>query len=351
MDLRVEERCRHITSKVRFNLGIACNQPASRAAPYWLAFESGQTDAVEDAATGEEKCANLQFALTKLGATKPKVRFDFSTLTISSPATRPRSAQEPQLDLCTISRLCKYVRQVMNQSLSQPLGFLKKSETFKHIVYPGLNRPNLSPGSKSLKDLLHTSSENSVEQGWVEKLQLARLLTLSVLRFHSTPWLGQLWSSRDIIFFCDQVRTRNESILKNPYLNAPLSSQTSYREIPGSTDFTKQANKELFSLAKVLIELAYDAPFEEISQPESPSDGNHQVKEFLAVRKLSKTVHKKLNATYGRLVEKCANCNFGVATDLKDAELQIAVLIHVVNQLDVCLKQWETFNSIAPIPI
>lgn len=52
--------------------------------------------------------------------------------------------------------------------------------------------------------------------------------------------------------------------------------------------------------------------------------------------------------TYGRLVEKCLNCNFGVATKLDDAELQSAVVVHVVNELDVCLEQYKAFNSLAP---
>ena len=45
--------------------------------------------------------------------------------------------------------------------------------------------------------------------------------------------------------------------------------------------------------------------------------------------------------TYGRLVEKCLNCNFGVATNLEDAELQRAVIVHAMNELNVCLKQYE----------
>jgi hypothetical protein len=78
---------------------------------------------------------------------------------------------------------------------------------------------------------------------------------------------------------------------------------------------------------------------------------NSQIEDFLAARRLGESVHRKLNMTYGRLVEKCLNCNFGVATKLNDTELQSAVLIHVVNQLDVCLEQYRKFNSLAPLPI
>jgi ribosomal protein L37E len=65
---------------------------------------------------------------------------------------------------------------------------------------------------------------------------------------------------------------------------------------------------------------------------------NNQIKDFLAARRLGKSVYHKLNITYGRLVEKCLNCNFGMATKLNNTELQSAILIHIINQLDVCLE-------------
>lgn len=72
--------------------------------------------------------------------------------------------------------------------------------------------------------------------------------------------------------------------------------------------------------------------------------------DFIAARRLGESVHKKFNMTYGRLVEKCLNCNFGVATKLDDTELQGAVVVQIVNQLDICLEQYRAFNSLAPLP-
>jgi hypothetical protein len=48
---------------------------------------------------------------------------------------------------------------------------------------------------------------------------------------------------------------------------------------------------------------------------------------------------------------KCLNCNFGVATKLDDTELQGAVVVQVVNQLELCLDQYRAFNSLAPLPV
>jgi hypothetical protein len=87
----------------------------------------------------------------------------------------------------------------------------------------------------------------------------------------------------------------------------------------GRSELSLATNKELHSLGIVLIELGHDAPFEVISQAEDPKvDTNSQIEDFLAARRLGESVHRKLNMTYGRLVEKCLNCNFGVATELND---------------------------------
>lgn len=232
------------------------------------------------------------------------------------------------------------------------LGFLEKTTAFKHFVYPSSNRPISQGGSHSLKDILYFASEQNKQQNWVEKLILANLLTLAVLRFYSTPWLSESWSSDDIRFYDKDGIAQRDHILTSPYINAKLSLSNANSRLSGSNGLSLAANKELFSLAVVLIELGYDAPFEVISRADGLRAGtNSQVDDFLAARKLGESVHRKMNATYGRLVEKCLNCNFGVATKLKEVELQSAVLIHVVNQLDVCLDQYRKFNSLAPMPI
>jgi hypothetical protein len=205
---------------------------------------------------------------------------------------------------------------------------------------------------QSLKQILGFVAEKKRETDWIEKLQLARLLSLAVLRFHSTPWLSDAWSSNDVCFF-GGVGLTQTGLLESPCLNTKLSSSHASLQLSGAQNGSSPAslasNQELFSLGVVLIELGYDAPFETVSRLDGLSVGtNAQVRDFLAARRLGESVHKKLNMTYGRLVEKCLNCNFGVATKLGDAELQSAVLIHVVNQLDICLEQYRKFNSLAP---
>jgi hypothetical protein len=108
-------------------------------------------------------------------------------------------------------------------------------------------------------------------------------------------------------------------------------------------------NEALFNLGVVLIELGFNATFESlVAENDVPDTIRDRGSDLLATRRLGESVYRSMNRTYGRVVEKCLNCNFGVATNLDDVELQSAVLIHVVNQLDVCLNQWKAFDSLLP---
>jgi hypothetical protein len=192
MDLRIQEIGRQSDSKVRFNIGVSCCQLARRPNPLWLAIESAPNDPQEDAQIAEHTAA-LEGVLGKMGASKPRVKFSLSASAKTASSSVLRGPpQNPQLDLCTIGRLCKYFRQMRAQASGEPcMGFLEKTKTFKHFVYSPTNAPSSQCKSQSLKELLHSSREDSKQQDWVEKLQLARLLSLAVLRFHSTPWLSE----------------------------------------------------------------------------------------------------------------------------------------------------------------
>jgi hypothetical protein len=202
-----------------------------------------------------------------------------------------------------------------------------------------------------LKDVLQKAADEKREQDWISKLRLAKLLSLAVLRFHSTPWLSETWTSSDVHLLGDGYASQTGPLLEDPYVEAQLSTAASTRLIsrPSANASSLAANPTLFNLGVVLVELGNDAPFENLYEKD-PSRGDilNQVADFIAARRLGESVHKKLNMTYDRLVEKCLNCNFGVATKLDDAELQSAVVVHVVNELDVCLEQYKAFNSLAP---
>ena len=143
MDLKVEDRCQLSISKVRFSLGIACGQPPVQSAPLWLAFESTPNTSLEDTPIVEQS-AKLEATLENMGASRRNVKFNFSdSLVSTSPDNSvgiPRMLQDPQLNLCTIEKLCGYFRRMgVRTSRERCLGYLEKAATFKHFVFPNSN--------------------------------------------------------------------------------------------------------------------------------------------------------------------------------------------------------------------
>jgi hypothetical protein len=358
MSLLVEdaERCRHRSSEVCFTLALTCvrqlrlNQPD----PLWLKIESAPSDpATPQIGVAADPTAALQSKLRS-------VRFDLSSTTVSATTSAiantvpwcPANQDGPQLDLCTIGRLCQYFQKQKKPVVpgESCMGFLEKSKTFRHFIYPGPSpQASLSPtNSRSLREVLYDALEERRQEDWTEKLRLARLLALAVLRFQATPWLPQSWSSNDIYFFNMGDRTQQEAPFNSPCLNVQLSSPAANKITHAESGASSIApNPILFSLGVVLIELGYDAPLQALQRDDDLRGGtSNQFTDYFTAKRLGKLVSKKFNMRYGRLVEKCLTCNFGVGFELESPELQSAVVSDVVNELDECLKGYNAFNML-----
>jgi len=152
----------------------------------------------------------------------------------------------------------------------------------------------------------------------------------------------QTWSSSDVYFF------RTDELLKSPCVKTRLSP-TAQITPPTLNPSSLAVNKVLFNLGVVLLKLGYNLPSGGIVQSDQSTAGNNsQVEDFDTARRLGASVRKKTNTTYGRLVEKCLNCNSGVATKLEGRKLRSVVIVQVVNQLDVCFEQYRIFNQLTP---
>jgi hypothetical protein len=360
MSLKIDETSRNSGSKVRFKMAVTCNQPWSEDEPLWLAIESAPNEPSQEKGPTNSS-TSLQATLEKAITWKPRsVKFDLlpTAGNTASPPSLPgfQNQFDPLVDLCTMGKLCWYFRGQRLQTSKEPcVGYLGKANAFKHLVYwdrPPSLTTNTSQ-STTLKSVLKSASEEGKQHDWVAKLKLARMLALSVLRFHSTPWLPESWGSDNVYLPRDLSSTKPSGVLEDPCLNVNLSAGSSNRHIRHENFRASvlASNEILYNLGIVLIELGHDAPFETLVESQeslAPRLSNVQVTNFLAARRLGETVHEKLNMTYGRIVEKCLGCNFGVTTKLRDPELQAAVVNHVVSQLDICLEQYRAFNTLAP---
>jgi hypothetical protein len=367
MSLNVEdaEKCHQSASKVRFSLVLTCvpQNSKSRPEPLWLKIESAPGEQAEppvamDGMAVDE--AMLQAKLRTVRFTMPSSR---SIRSINAMANamplNSVSPPDPLLDLCAIGRLCRYFqRQQRRPASGEPcMGFLEKTKTFKHFVYPSPGpRAPTTVTERRLREILQNDYDERRQEPWAEKLVLARLLALAVLRFQKTPWLHKSWGSNDITFYCTNERIQRDTTITSPYLNVRLSSSATGQIMQSDSNDSNDCNASslsqnatLFSLGVVLIELGYDAPLQTLRQEEDIKGGaSNQFTDFFTATRLSKLVSKRLNTRYGKLVQRCLACNFGVGTELEAPELQSAVVVNVVNELDECLKLFDGFHSCLP---
>lgn len=344
MSLRLGDRFHHKSSKVSFDMAVICSQPASE--PIRVVIESvlnkshGETPLERSAIT-------LQSSLRDKGEAKGKT-VSFSLTTEAS--ANPRATQTTHLlNQEQHLKLCEYFRNT-GASNSGDCCVLEKSEPFKYFVYPK-SVPASSVedlNTASLKEVLQGGTRLQMEENSVQKLELAKLLALAVLQFHSTPWLLDSWSSSDI-------RVLRDGRLQDASVDVRLSSDASPRIAPtepGTQIFPP--NNSLFSLGVVLMKLFHSQPFESLQGKAIDNSGDpefHASRNFEEACRISGNLHKLLpttNMRYQTIVERCWWCNFGQTRKLEDAELQRAVFIQVVNELDECLKTQVRLKSLFP---
>jgi len=252
------------------------------------------------------------------------------------------------------------------------LGFIEvntQSELeFRHSFYPQ-NGPLLSKGAVSrglissgdvisLSDLLSRPGDAGLV--YVEKLRLAHFLVKTLLQFHSTPWMGEVWRLSDLAFFRSgndlhaglrtlhlSVELRREGVdsarqAQNEFsssaswtymegvLPTPPSSETSRRDLASMSENDRILcgieNFPLHCLGVALLHIDHWKHLE-------PED-------ILEIRKLA---YRPSNLTprFPSMVQKCLRCDFGCGADLKGPKLQKAIYEGLVEPLEDMISKLD----------
>ena len=267
------------------------------------------------------------------------------SLTITRPDSDEIVAGDLALpDLRTIPNLCN---NLMNQPPGpvQYLGFLQKSKTFKHFICTPFDQSRHVSNTKSLKDALVAAKASSEGIPVLEKLNLAKILALAVLQFHSTPWLKREWQSQDVVFF--GIQNFAEDPLRMPYLKSRVLTQRNTTDQQVIISITGRdssvtnlrssvRNQTLYSLGVMLIELAYDSPLQDLKKPEDDQGDPHTL--FWAATRLGDRVIRELGPIYADAVKICLHGAFGASSELEDMRVQRAFFVEVVQKLEKCAK-------------
>lgn len=296
--------------------------------------------------------------------TKPKrsVRFDsdpsaqLQTLSLSpvlpAPLIDERSLDERSLDLCLIPDVCEHFQSRQRNSQQQfCMGYLNDTCVQRFYQPPAERCLNGKP--KSLEDIIVWISEDPIRilpRSIV--FQLAASLATAVLRYHSTPWLQEVWRSRDIVFFGIEDFQQGNVSLCYPHLNVEFSRYKGKRkaaielESEGSASTSAQAaaltraterttlgarNEVLFHLGLVLLELGFATPWPTLRASILKTLPDKNATDYIIADKLARLLVNSMGPKYSKIIRKCLGCDFGLGeTDLASDELQEQFLLEVV---------------------
>ncbi|KAH7321852.1 hypothetical protein BKA65DRAFT_89681 [Rhexocercosporidium sp. MPI-PUGE-AT-0058] len=273
----------------------------------------------------------------------------------SMPATHSSgTANSPEESTRGIEKLCPYFRSRGENTITPRIMLVNHEglDSYKHTVSKSECPQGFINETKSLRQILQENADARRREAWHSKFQLARSLTLGVLRFQSTPWLSDGLSSSAIQFLKYEPHPGQEAqSIRFPFIQINISNTTNDQKFRSRhrPHNTLARNELLFNLGVLLLELGYDAPLRYLQQPEDIKDGhsrNSMYTDFFTARRISCAAARELDARYGRLAKKCLDCDFGVGENLETVELQDAIVKGILEELDVCIKLDAQINSL-----
>jgi hypothetical protein len=273
-------------------------------------------------------------------------------------------------ELC--SKLATGVNSPRNDDPAPCLGFIdvkaQSEHGFRHSFYPQTG-PLLSKGAvsggligpedlMSLEDLIKAPTDRVLT--YVEKLRLAHFLVKTVLQFHSTPWLREVWKLSDLTFFRSgndlpawlqtlhlgveftrdetdstrQVHNASSSSPSSTYMEGvlptPPSSDTSCSDLASMSEDSRLLhgieNFPLHCLGVALLQIDHWTQLE-------PED-------ILGARKLARRP-SNLTPRFPGMVQKCLRCDFGCGYDLDGPKMQRAIYEALVEPLEEMISKLD----------
>ena len=346
-------------AQVKFSMAFThqtLDSVAAHSEPIWFLVDSVIDERVSEASKSAENSLQAGgLSLKREGSCsskqamkrKKRVRFDPSeTALIPSPISSTIINTEP-LDRSTRHDFCDYLRQRFCPPLRKDACVvLEHTGQCKHFVLPStLTGCAESRQALSLGQLIRPEVPVDAMRGIVNsipihaRIKLAKVLAVTVLQYHDTPWLSQLWTSEDIYFF--EAR-KNKSVrslpdISAPHLNAKVTEQEMRRS---STIRTIARNPFLFSPGAVMIELAYGASLDQLQQPCDLENGSSH-RRFSTARRLAKQANSPMGARYNDIVEQLIECVFPRGDNLNENQVQWKLYEDVVCPLENLEQDFE----------
>jgi hypothetical protein len=259
-----------------------------------------------------------------------------------SKATSPTPKNE-SLQARSIDDLCSALHQLDLSTVGpkEVLGYLlhEKSHAYEVHVSQSSSEIDISKASETLDHILaNTTSDDLIKTQVMypyQRLRLAYVLSLSLLRLYPSPWLEvkDRWSCNNVRFLITQFSP--DKSLVTPHIMGPSQGDKATTGIVRGL----VKNYQIYALGVMLLEIAIGKP---IDTSVIPGDHDQETREFLAALKFDKEgiVAEALGSRYAQIVSRCLLFKFeGIDTDLRREELQRAFYEDVVCQLEDCVRE------------
>lgn len=347
--------------------GNTCVEP-----PMWLTVQSTVTGAIQQCAESDLR-TGLQSSLKRLReatdsvetASKPdrkikSVKFHTPLCEpLNMTPLQPLVSHLPQLmpNLCTHSNFCNQLQRFLGQHTqgSQTcVGYLEGPGNSKHLVYidSRLQIVTSRMGRQSLRPLcdvypaLKQASSSAAYIPSHERIMLAKHLSIAVLQFHATPWLGNSICGKDVLLHeIGEPRTDSTATLREAFIRVPIKGP--YGNVfkrDGFPNKTLIRNPLLFRLGVLLIELALQSSLRSLQMPIDIDANEGQNTDFHTALRACHQVEASLGPRYSKAVRRCLKCDFGHDEDLSEVKLQEAVYQGVVCELEELEQRFRAFG-------
>jgi hypothetical protein len=260
------------------------------------------------------------------------------------------------LDLKTTKSVCCHVSKVRSSTSSCQdgcVGYLDVSKAMpitRFIFYDASKLATKETGSLSMSQ--EATPINSLMQRLqiLQQITLAHKLAEAVLQYHSTSWLPQAWTLKDVAYFADTTQSNTSDI------SDALNSLHLSNRFPDDASLNVQAKqksldlKHTYGIRNLTLARLGVALLEICAQRNiSGSSLDHTPHEIIVARKLLDEGHHSimtLGNKYLEIVRKCIHCDFSCDDDLNGEALQSAVYTEVVCALQEMKTRWEKFFGI-----
>lgn len=293
-----------------------------------------------------------------IGPGRKKVRLSFDPSAQAGGIPTAKIASNTALSVAEVDNLCILMQNLQpGKPLSECLGRISTkgcNTVYRHLIYRG-GPSSFQTSRTSLRSILCREDKQTLIPR-LERLRIAVTLAMSILHLgsYSASWFQERWRSKDIFFF---LKPQQRSLAYGQNGLQPHVVPAFPRAVQNAQDFDVDSpsayipsvarNEQLFSLALVLIEIAFGDTLFKIYEPAKiAKKEDDPFSEYMKAKMIldSGQLEREMGVAYAQVVKRCLYCEFGILEeDLSKKEMQEIFYRMVVAQLEGCLKSFGKF--------